>query len=91
MNIYNFYVYHQITIWQICINWKNGNSVVHMKIVIFYLFLKLTELQFGGPQICWIASQTETQREPGIPSVQGHSEQLPIIQGRKALADLKGR
>ena len=55
INIYNFYVYHQITIGQICIIWLNGNSVVHMNIVNIYLFPKLTELQFDGPQICQIA------------------------------------
>ena len=53
-------VYHQITIHQICITLLNGNSVVLMKIVNIYLFPKLTEWQFGGPQICQIAIQLTT-------------------------------
>ena len=48
INIYNFYVYHRITIQQICINQPNGNLVVHKKIINIYLFPKLTEWQFSG-------------------------------------------
>ena len=43
-NIYNFHVYHWITIQSIYTNLPNGNSVVHMKIVNIYLFPKWTEL-----------------------------------------------
>ena len=44
-------VYCRITIQQICINQKNGNLVVQIKIINIYLFPKLNKLQFGGPQM----------------------------------------
>ena len=34
INIYNFFVYHQITIRQICGNQPNSNLVVHILIAI---------------------------------------------------------
>ena len=55
IDIYNLYVYRQITIWQIYRNQPYDNSAVHIKTVNIYLFPKSTELQFGGPQICQIA------------------------------------
>ena len=60
IDIYNFYIYHPITIWQICIDWQNGNLGVHMKIVNIYLSPKLTELQ-----VIWTTNlKRKTQMEP---------------------------
>ena len=64
INIYNFYVYHQIKF--ICINRPNGNLVAHIKIANIYLFLKLTESQFNGPQIWQIVITWRRKQKPNF-------------------------
>ena len=55
-------MYHQISIRYLCTKRQNGNLVVHIKIANIYLFLKLTESQFGGLQICRIAITRKRKR-----------------------------
>ena len=70
INIYNFYVYHQIIIWLIYENMLNGNLVVHIKIVNIYHFPKLTEWPLG-----WLHSNAN-----GILGILGaHKCMLPVI------------